>query len=348
MGWGHMKHLVITGIGLAASALAASPASAQALAVEFGDDAGQWANDGECDDSRFTGEGMTDTPLLDGDVGHDATDCRAAWDAGLLKVDASGVDFGGDTSQWANDDECDDPRFTGPGMTATTLLDSDIRADASDCRAAYEAGLLVLASDTAAPETALSNLDFGDDEGDWANDGECDDKRFEGPGMTNTPLLDEDIGHDATDCRLAFEAGRLSLVGNAAPAPAAPIDAIDFGDDASTWANDGECDDRTFLGEGMAGPPLMPGDVGHDATDCRTAWEAGTLVLRSPESLGIAGLAQVHDNIDFGVNGSDWANDGQCDDPRFEGPGMAVLATEELTDRNDCLVAYIAGAVTLK
>ena len=28
-----------------------------------------------------------------------------------------------------------------------------------------------------------------------------------GPGMTNTILLDDDIMHDATDCRLAYEAG---------------------------------------------------------------------------------------------------------------------------------------------
>jgi hypothetical protein len=29
--------------------------------------------------------------------------------------------------------------------------------------------------------------------------------------MTNTPLLDQDIQHDATDCRTAFQQGRLTL-----------------------------------------------------------------------------------------------------------------------------------------
>ena len=58
---------------------------------------------------------------------------------------------------------------------------------------------------------AAANVDFGDDNGAWANDNECDDSRFEGPGMTATPLLDEDIRHDATDCRTAFEAGQLQL-----------------------------------------------------------------------------------------------------------------------------------------
>lgn len=70
------------------------------------------------------------------------------------------------------------------------------------------------ASPAAAPaEAAQIAVDFGDDTGEWANDNECDDSRFEGPGMTATPLLEEDIGHDATDCRTAYEAGRLTLRG---------------------------------------------------------------------------------------------------------------------------------------
>ena len=54
------------------------------------------------------------------------------------------VNYGNNSSTWANDGECDDPRFEGPGMTATALLDEDIRADATDCRTAFEAGLLTL------------------------------------------------------------------------------------------------------------------------------------------------------------------------------------------------------------
>ena len=63
---------------------------------------------------------------------------------------------------------------------------------------------------------AAASINFGDDNGDWANDGECDDSRFEGPGMTATPLLEEDVGHDATDCRTAFAAGQLQLRGGGA------------------------------------------------------------------------------------------------------------------------------------
>ena len=73
-------------------------------------------------------------------------------------------------------------------------------------------------ADAPAAAVAATSVDFGDDSSRWANDNECDDKRFIGAGMTATPLLDEDIGHDATDCRTAFEAGRLRLAGAAAPA----------------------------------------------------------------------------------------------------------------------------------
>ncbi len=58
---------------------------------------------------------------------------------------------------------------------------------------------------------AAANIDFGDDASEWANDNECDDPRFQGPEMTATPLLDEDRGHDATDCKTAFERGELQL-----------------------------------------------------------------------------------------------------------------------------------------
>jgi hypothetical protein len=143
----------------------------------------------------------------------------------------------------------------------------------------------------AAPVQALAAgaaIDFGDDNGDWANDNECDDSRFVGPGMTATPLLDEDIGHDATDCRTAFEAGNLQLRnGASAAAPqalaAVPLssETLDFGDDSSRWANDNECDDKRFAGAGMTATPLLDEDVGHDATDCRTAFEAGRLQLAS-------------------------------------------------------------------
>ncbi len=123
-------------------------------------------------------------------------------------VTAQPVNFGDDSSEWANDGECDDGRFTGPGLTSTPLLEEDVLADATDCRTAYNAGRLQLAG-----VADDGTIDFGNDSGEWSNDGECDDMRFAGPGMTTTPLLQDDIMRDATDCREAYSAGRLTLAG---------------------------------------------------------------------------------------------------------------------------------------
>jgi hypothetical protein len=125
----------------------------------------------------------------------------------------------------------------------------------------------------AAPSQAQP--DFGDNTSRWANDGECDDPRFEGEGAADT-LVDEDLGHDATDCRKLFNANRIALRTPAANAS----DAIDFGDDDSEWARDGECDDPRFEGEGSAAT-LLDVDAYHDATDCRTLLAQGRLSLSS-------------------------------------------------------------------
>ncbi|PRY74792.1 hypothetical protein CLV80_11533 [Yoonia maritima] len=121
---------------------------------------------------------------------------------------AQSINFGDDSSEWANDGECDDGRFTGPGLTSTPLLQEDVLADATDCKRAFEAGRLTLAG-----VAADGTIDFGNDSGEWSNDQECDDMRFAGPGMTSTPLLQDDIMRDATDCRAAFNAGMLTLAG---------------------------------------------------------------------------------------------------------------------------------------
>ena len=116
--------------------------------VAFGDDSSNWAFDGECDDPRFIGEGMADV-LLDEDRLADATDCRLLFDTGYIRLRAGDasmpgpIDFGADTSEWIHDGECDDPRFAGEGMAAV-LLEEDRLADATDCRALFEAGRIRL------------------------------------------------------------------------------------------------------------------------------------------------------------------------------------------------------------
>ena len=117
------------------------------------------------------------------------------------------VDFGDDTSSWARDRECDDPRFEGSYVDGT-LLEEDRGHDATDCRQLYEAGLIRLFG----VDLVSGQVHFGDDSSEYAHDGECDDVRFNGNGMADI-LLDDDRGRDATDCRRLYEAGRIRLFG---------------------------------------------------------------------------------------------------------------------------------------
>jgi hypothetical protein len=147
-------------------------------------------------------------------------------------------------------------------------------------------GLAAVPSQAPSP-SGIQTIDFGDDASKYSRDGECDDMRFGGAGMTDTPLLNSDIRHDATDCRSAFNQGRLTYKGENVSAPSTStgyaesgVNHIIWGDDASKYAKDGECDDKRFAGAGMTDTPLLDSDVKHDATDCRAAYEQGRLQLR--------------------------------------------------------------------
>lgn len=183
-------------------------------AINFGDDASTWANDQECDDPRFVGEGMAPT-LVDTDRLHDASDCRALFLAGSIFSVArvtgprdGGIDFGDDSSTWANNDQCDDPRFQGRGM-AEILIDSDQAHDASDCSALFLSGSISLSRDSTANNN--NGVDFGDNASTWAFDGQCDDPRFAGRDMSAL-LLDTDMFHDADDCSALFEQDSIRLL----------------------------------------------------------------------------------------------------------------------------------------
>ena len=132
------------------------------------------------------------------------------------------------------------------------------------------------------------------------------------------------------------------------PSPSAPrtatapattaSDGIDYGDDASLWARDGECDDPRFEGPGTA-ETLLEQDRAHDATDCRTLFEQGQIWLR-PDATG----------IDYGDDASPWARDGECDDPRFEGPGTdeTLLEQDRAHDATDCRTLFEQGQIRLR
>ncbi|MBN9335085.1 hypothetical protein [Devosia sp.] len=324
--------------------------TATATEIDFGDDSSEWAKDGECDDPRFVGTGAA-TELVEADRMKDATDCRAAYEAGTVTLKDAGtstaattaaaaeIDFGDDSSKWAKDGECDDPRFVGTGA-ATELVEADRMKDATDCRAAFEAGTVTLKEGgPAATGVAATEIDFGDDSSDWAKDGECDDPRFVGTGAA-TELVEADRMKDATDCRAAYEAGTVTLKDTGAAATAMPAAEIDFGDDSSEWAKDGECDDPRFVGTGSA-TQLVEADRMKDATDCRAAFEAGTVTLKDTSATSTAA-------IDYGDDSSEWAKDGECDDPRFTGKGVATttLAEDIKKDATDCRAAVEAGTAT--
>jgi hypothetical protein len=279
---------------------------------------------------------------------------------GALPVAAQAVDFGNDSSIWAMDGECDDPRFMGAGM-ASNPQDADILADASDCRAAFDAGTITVdpaRADAQVPADRQNmpsqdmpsdtegvivpgDIDFGTDTSPWAMDGECDDPRFFGPGMAASPQ-DSDVLADATDCMTLYQSGMVDIIEGSGTQPQ-PSLALDFGTDTSPWSNDGECDDPRFFGEGMAAQP-QDSDLFADATDCRTLFEAGLISLADG-----TGMEQMPTDVDFGADTGQWTFDGECDDPRFEGQGMASVLLDEdrFADATDCRALYEAGSIRL-
>ena len=118
----------------------------------------------------------------------------------------------------------------------------------------------------------------------------------------------------------------------------AAAQAPNFGDDSSTWSQDGECDDPRFQGSGMAST-LIDSDRFADATDCRLLFNQGRITLR-----GGGG------NVDFGDNSSSWSNDGECDDPRFQGAGMAstLVNADRFSAVTDCQDLYNLSRITLR
>ena len=146
----------------------------------------------------------------------------------------------------------------------------------------------------AAPAQAQAqygDINFGDNTSDYANNGECDDPRFAGEGMASI-LTVTDRMRDAVDCEAGVKAGKLTFEpmpfyrGQGRPPT---MGEIRFGDDASAYANDRSCDDSRFGGRLMASV-LIEGDIGHDATDCRTGMVQGELVY-----LGTAGRPYAPD-----------------------------------------------------
>ncbi len=320
-----------------------------AVPIEFGVDIGDAAGDDVCGDPRFRDRPgflqsrMAERPTPES-LFHDASDCRAAYEDGaiLLRIDVDGIDFGEDGG--ARDYVCRDPRFEHLAAETGGAESRDERPegeDATDCRMAYLAERVWLL-ERVSDGNHEHELVFGNNGGRWPQDEECDDGRFENKpgeqGMAES-LVVENIRRDADDCRDAFMDGKVAL------RPSGPRDGIDFGNDRMwRWAFDFECDDGRFENrpgrQGMA-ESTQAEAVGHDATDCREAYDNGDIERTE---------VMDPDDFRFGDDTSAWSYDGECDDDRFVGEGTAATVAREHRghDATDCFRAYRDGRIVLK
>lgn len=123
---------------------------------------------------------------------------------------------------------------------------------------------------------------------------------------------------------------------------ALPVFAQEMGDNTAAQANNGVCDDPRFSGPGVAATP-SPEAEGHDAADCGMLLNIGAIYdTTGPEAAACAALV-------FGDDSSEWANDGECDDPRFEGAGVAFDPSVDdlLHDASDCRMQCLSGGAVL-
>ena len=172
-------------------------------AIDFGDDESKFALDGECDDARFIGEAMTNTDLIAKDIRQDASDCRAGVEAGLLRLRGPGDPSVASVLGESETEIAEDANEADKAALEDTKAEAETKAPTSDdIEQPASTGLM------------FNGIDFGDDSSKWAKDGECDDPRFTGKGMTETSLLADDAYHDATDCLAAWKTGELRLARN--------------------------------------------------------------------------------------------------------------------------------------
>ncbi|MDA0689202.1 MAG: hypothetical protein O2948_11245 [Proteobacteria bacterium] len=261
--------------------------------------------------------------------------------------------FGDDSSGFANEGECDDPRFQGPGA-AFGSSSSHLFKDASDCRSQFQAGMVTLAE----PEDMNLSGDFGS--GLIAGDASL----FPGNTVGVNPASIADAGPFGEVMSALWQAFQ-AIPGDNAPATPLPFElggnnladydrnamtaltGINFGENSGPFIDDGECDDPRFEGPGASGIDFEGGEL-TDAADCSSLYLEGSLTYLEP---GIAEPEMIVDSngINFGDNSSVYADDGECDDPRFEGPGAASFNSEddEMHDANDCRSLYEAGRVRL-
>ena len=270
--------------GLAATALADdSPGTDKGgeMFIEFGASMAEWTGNRLCDDPRFKNatdraDSRMSSPLDPDALFHDADNCRAAFIAGHIipRMVFGDVSFASDLQYTETDDsrfryidDCSDPRLEGPGIKPEGRDSKDKTVTGVEenapfplaCRIPFLSGAVILKAET------KDSFLYGYDGGKFAYDGECDDPRFEGEGMASSTIR-LNVGRDASDCASRRVKPTETVLQNS----------INFGDNASRYSYDGECDDPRFEGEGTAST-LAGADRGKDAIDCFRAYRAGTI-----------------------------------------------------------------------
>ena len=141
----------------------------------------------------------------------------------------------------------------------------------------------------------------------------------------------------------------LALALSALPAAAFPATTGQNADEVLTNA------DLLTLTEAGLPTPLILAKVRLTPTDFDTTvpalvalFEAGVdpdvllAMMQTPASLS--------PSIDFGDDSGTWSRDGECDDPRFRGDGMAAppLSDDDIRrDATDCRELFESGRITL-
>lgn len=130
-----------------------------------------------------------------------------------------------------------------------------------------------------AESLAIPDFHFGHDTGPGAQNGICEDRRFRGLGITGD-LTMRNLARDAQDCYRAYHAGKVQKWDFIESILSTQCEKLDYGDDSSLDAHDGECDDPRFEGIGMDGEVITV-DLGRDASDCYTLCMTGMIGLRN-------------------------------------------------------------------
>ncbi|MBU2994264.1 trypsin-like serine protease [Octadecabacter sp. 1_MG-2023] len=271
----------------------ALPANAQ--------DSCEFANDNECDEARYGGQGYCDD-------GTDTTDCRLV---------SQGI--ADDSCQWANDGECDEFRYGRGGA----CLDGSDTTDCLQWQGDRERNFMERALALELENDVIRSL--GNNTCRWNNDDECDDGNLGGTGAC-TP------GTDASDC--------IALVNGTAGAADGDNSCLYANDnecDEARFGGGGYCADGTDANDCSAGganisetPTGGPGDTCEYANDneCdELRYGGGDYCAEGTDTTDCRQLAAGLDD-----DSCQWANDNECDELRYGGGGACV----DGSDSTDC------------